>query len=256
LQQSQSRNASRPHRPPPRPVRVSQIRQLTPHTVRVTVMGEALADFPTPGPASHFKVSFSNLDAERPVNRTYTPRRWDPTSGELDIDFLLHGSGIGSAWASQVSVGDPAAVGRPGGAYEIDPSADWFLIAGDESALPAIGTLVEALPATTQARVLVEVQNADEEQALTSPARLDVVWLHRNGQDAPVGSLLQAAVADCAFPTGSGKVWVACEASIMRNVRTHLLHERGLVRESVHTHGYWKAGEINHPDHDLGKEIV
>jgi len=224
--------------------------------VRLTVTGEALADFPTPGPASHFKVFLADLEAERPVNRTYTPRGWDQATGALDIDFLLHGTGVGSTWASRAQVGDPAAVGRPGGAYELDPSVDWFLIAGDDSALPAIGTLIEALPSTAQARVFVEVENSDEEQVLPSRARLDVTWLHRNGGSAPVGSLVQAAVHDCQLPVGNGRVWVACEASIMRTIRTHLLHECGLARESVHTHGYWKDGESNHPDHDLGREIA
>src|SRR5438045_1799358 len=127
MQQAPSTRSSRPHRPPPRPVQVSQIRQLTPHMVRLTVTGESLADFPTPGPASHFKVFFADFDAERPTNRTYTPRRWDPTTGSLEIDFLLHGTGVGSTWASHARIGDPVAVGRPGGAYEIDPTADWFL---------------------------------------------------------------------------------------------------------------------------------
>lgn len=255
MEQSPSSAPPRPHRAPPRPARISQIRQLTPHMIRVTVSGEALADFPTPGPASHFKVFFPNLEAERPVNRTYTPRRWDATTRALDIDFLLHGSGSGSTWAAQAEVGEPAAVGRPGGEYELDPSAEWFLVAGDESALPAIGTLVEALPPAVGARVFVEVANVDEEQVLTSRAPLDVTWLHRGDRGVPVGSLLQAAVRDCELPGGSGRVWLACEASIMRNIRVNLLHERGFARESVHTHGYWKTGESNHPDHDLGKEI-
>jgi NADPH-dependent ferric siderophore reductase len=226
--------------------------------VRVTVMGEALADFPMPGPASHFKVFFPNVDptAERPVNRTYTPRRWDPTTGALDIDILCHGSGVGSTWASEAQVGDPAAVGRPGGAYELDPAAEWLLIAGDDSALPAIGTLIEALPSSTQARVFIEVENADEQQPLSSPARLDLTWLHRDSHTAPIGAQLAAAIRDSQLPGGLGNVWVACEASIMRTIRTDLLHKRGLARERIHTHGYWKAGESNHPDHDLGKEIV
>jgi len=257
MQQSPSSNPARRHRPPPRPVQISQIRQLTPYMVRVTLSGEALADFPTPGPASHLKVFFPELptESDRPISRTYTPRRWDSATGELDIDFLLHGTGVGSTWATQAQVGKPTAVGRPGGAYDLDPSADWFLIAGDDSALPGIGTLVEALPASARARVFIEVANAEEEQDLTSRAQLDVTWLHRNDAGARVGSLLPAAIGDCQIPEASGKVWVACEASIMRNIRTHLLLERGLARERVHTHGYWKDGESNHPDHDLGKEI-
>src|SRR4051812_25833043 len=195
MQQSEPTGRTRGNRPPPRPVQVTQIQHLTPHMMRVTVAGESLADFPTPGPASHFKVFFPEIDpsAERPVNRTYTPRRWDPTTGALDIDFLIHGTGVGSTWASQARVGTPAGVGKPGGAYEVDPSADWFLIAGDESALPGVGTLLDALPESAQAHVFLEVENEDEEQQLTSRAKLDVTWLHRGSRGAPIGSLLQPA---------------------------------------------------------------
>jgi NADPH-dependent ferric siderophore reductase len=220
------------------------------------VTGESLADYTIPGPASHLKVFFGSLEGERPVNRTYTPRRWDPTSRTLDIDFLLHGSGLGSSWATQARVGDAAGVGRAGGAYTLDQSAQSYLIAGDDSALPAIGTLLEALPSTARARVFIEVENADEEQEMTSQAHLDLTWLHRTGHDGPTGRLLPAAIREQSLPASAGKVWVACEAAIMRDIRVHLLHERGLSREQVHTHGYWKAGESNHPDHDLGKEIL
>jgi NADPH-dependent ferric siderophore reductase len=97
MEPSRRSDTSRRDRPPPRPVQISQIQQLTPHMVRVSVTGDSLADFPIPGPASHLKLFFPNLDptADRPINRTYTPRRWDPATGRLDIDILVHGSGVG-----------------------------------------------------------------------------------------------------------------------------------------------------------------
>jgi NADPH-dependent ferric siderophore reductase len=109
---------------------------------------------------------------QRPVNRTYTPRRWDPHARELTVDFLLHGEGPGSAWAEKAQPGHIVAVSnQPGGAYKVADEADWYLIGGDEAALPAVGTVLEALPASCFAHVFVEVADADEELTLESSAR-------------------------------------------------------------------------------------
>lgn len=142
--------------------------------------------------------------------------------------------------------------GQPGGPWLIDESADWYLLAADASALPGLGTIVEALPANKEARAFVEVKDERECQALASCADLDVTWLyHGNG---PAGPGLEAAIRSVELPQGSGRVWVGCEAGVMRSIRRHLLDERGFDRSYIHTHGYWKAGVANHPDHDVGQD--
>ena len=101
--------------------------------------------------------------------------------------------------------------------------------------------------------MFVEVLDAAEEQVLQSPARVELHWLHR-GSCAP-GERLESAVRAAKFPEGIGRAWVACEAVAMRNLRRHLLNDRGMERAAINTQGYWKFGAANHPDHDTGEDI-
>ncbi len=261
-------------RPQFREVAVRRREQLTPHVVRVTFSGDALAGFTPHGPAEHIKVYFPLDGQERPVmpewgpdgpvlvegqprplSRTYTPRRFFATALELDVDFVLHSDGPGAGWAEKAQQGDLVVVSGPGGPYDVEAAAGWFVIAGDESALPAIGTILEALPRSTPVQLYIEVADADEEQDLPLTPQSSVTWLHRNGVSGIPGELLRSTLGEVRLPSGEGRLFVACEASIMRDIRALMLQERGLTREAIHTHGYWKQGAANHPDHDLGQEI-
>ncbi len=250
-------------------VEVRRVQRLTPHMVRVTFGGEDLEGFQAPIPTQHVKLIFPSpgqdkpvipdfsagrpsASEQRPTLRTYTPRRYDADLLELDVDFVLHGDGPAASWASKAKAGDMLAVAGPGGRYLPDPEATWYVIAGDETALPAIGTLLESLPSSTRADVYVEVADAAEELPLTTAAQARFTWLHR-GAEQP-GHLLEAAMYNVELPTHHGRVWVACESSVMRNIRKHLLGERHIDPDSLVTRGYWKAGEANHPDHDYGQD--
>jgi NADPH-dependent ferric siderophore reductase len=259
----------------PRLAQVARVKRLSPHMVRVVLTGAELEGFTSRGPAEHLKVNFpppgqSTLvlpewgpdgpilreGQQRPSNRTYTPRQWDPEARELTLDFLLHGEGPGSTWAQQAQPGQMVAVSQqPGGAYKLDAAADWYLIGGDEAALPAVGTLLEALPASCFAHVFVEVADAEEELALNAAARIQVTWLHHDRVPGRVGRKLEQAVREFHFPEGSGRVWIGCEAAVMRDIRRHLLNERGMDRANAHTQGYWKYGAMNHPDNDRGQDM-
>ncbi len=262
-------------RPKPRLAEVVRVHRLTPHFVRVVFAGHELEGFATKGPAEHLKVHLPSpgeskvalpewgpdgpiltKDQQRPVNRTYTPRKWDVETGELTVDFLLHGEGPGSTWAQQARPGQVVAVSQqPGGAYKVDAEAEWYLIGGDEAALPAVGTLLEALPPTGSAHVFVEVANEAEEQELKSPAQFQLTWLHHGGAAGTVGRRLEHAVREFRFPEGRGQVWIGCEAVVMRDIRRHLLNERKMERAQAHTQGYWKYGAMNHPDNDRGQDV-
>jgi NADPH-dependent ferric siderophore reductase len=175
---------------------------------------------------------------------------------ELTVDFLLHGEGPGSTWAQQARPGQMVAVShQPGGSYKVDDAAEWYLIGGDEAALPAVGTLLEALPASCFAHVFVEVEDPAEELELESPARFRVTWLHHGGATGQVGRKLEHAMREFRFPEGIGRVWIGCEAGVMREIRRHLLNERGMDRTHAHTQGYWKYGAMNHPDNDRGQDV-
>jgi NADPH-dependent ferric siderophore reductase len=259
-------------RPQFRPVEVLAVRRLTPHFTRVTLTGGALWGFACGAPAQHIKVLLPvpgqdeppipafgpdglvfPEGVERPPMRTYTPRRFDLAALELEVDFLQHGDGPGSTWAAAAKPGDRVVIAGPGGGYPIPDDASFYVLAGDESALPAISTILEALPSRVTALAFIEVPGAADEVPLDSDAALSVAWLQRDDPTALAGDLLAATLRHAEWPAES-RLFVACEATAMRGIRRHLLSERGVERNALYTRGYWKRGEANHPDHDTGED--
>lgn len=272
MTQQPAPRAVRP-RPNFRELEVLNVASITPHMKRVTIGGEGLAGFEPSGPATHFKMFFPQAGLERtvvpewgpdgpvmppglerPQSRTYTPRRMDPTALELDIDFVMHGTGVGSDWVGNTKQGDYITIAGPGKSFfHIDMEADWYVIIGDDSALPAVGTILEALPAGGKAHVYSEVVEKADEQQLDSEAQVEFTWLHRGSVTAVPGKLLEQAVYKAEFPKeGRGCIYVACEAGIMRDMRKHFIGERGIDPTQVTTRGYWKQSAVNHPDNDYG----
>ena len=257
--------------PPPRRRRamrrvlVTRVEQLSPRMVRVTFTGDDLAAFGWNGPAAHIKLIFPEEGQTEPLMpqpdgprstrmRTYTPRRFDPAVPELDVEFVLHGDGPASNWAAQANPGQALILAGPGPSYQIDPGADWFLLAGDDAALPAIETILDALPAQARVRVLLEVADEHEQRPLSTAAQLDITWLHRAAHAAEVNTALEQAIRTMQLPAGNGRIYVGCEASAMRRIRTHLLYERGLDPAAIVTRGYWKLGAVDYTDHDYGTD--
>lgn len=192
-------------------------------------------------------------DGSRPTHvRTYTPRRFDPTVPELDVEFVLHGDGPASTWAAQAKAGQALNLGGPGPNYQVAPDADWFVLAGDDAALPAIETILDALPAEARVRVVLEVADEHEERSLSTAAQLDITWLHRGAHLADTA--LEEAVHTMQLPEGNGRIYIGCEAAAMRRIRAHLLGERGLDPATIVTRGYWKLGDMNYTDHDYGMD--
>jgi NADPH-dependent ferric siderophore reductase len=186
------------------------------------------------------------------VVRTYTPRSFDRATGELEVQFVLHGDGPASEWAARAKPGDRLAMSGPGGRFSFDPSTTCWWVAGDESAIPAIGTLLDAMPTTANAEVHLEVDGADDEIDFESKASLEVFWHHRQPANEPGAELNQAVrAADMGTDT---RAWVACEATAVRPIRRNLLDDRGLPPYSIVTRGYWRLGSVNHPDHDYGED--
>ena len=242
-------------------VPVSRVERVTPRMARVTVADPELADFPSAGTDQNVMLYFYPDDVTlpepltlesaramwskaRPMTRTYTIRRHDPAAGEIDFDFVLHGShGLASGWAQRVQPGDQVIFVGPSPAYRPDPDVANYLLAGDETALPAIAAILKELPATARAVVLVEVADAAEEQPLPTAADAEIIWLHRDGRAAGDGLLLECAVRDASLPAGGTEAWVAGERSAVLAVRRHLLDVRGLPRHRVRPTTYWRHGQ-------------
>ena len=237
-------------RKPRYPATVKRVQRLTPRMVRVTFTSPELEAFGWNGPAAHIKLIFPTPAAIR----TYTPRRFDAATRELDVDFVVHGEGPASAWAAQAEVGQTLMIAGPGRNYVIDPRVEWYVLAGDDTAIPAISTILEVLPPTALATVLLEVVDAPEEHAIHSTGKASITWLHRGEDPSQAGALLEKNIRALELPSGAGRVYVACEAGAMRRIRRHLLAERSLDRDHVVTRGYWRLGETDHPDGDYGQD--
>ena len=252
----QARSKPQVHR-----AQVVRTERLTPHMVRVVLGGEGLADFPAGEYTDHyvkllfplpgvtypepFDIAQVRADLPRdqwPAQRTYTVRHWDAEQRELSLDFVVHGDeGIAGPWARSVEPGTEVLFLGPGGAYAPDPEAGWHLLAGDESALPAIAAALEAMPeGGAPVHAFIEVAGPEEEQKLSVPASAEVRWLHRGTK--PVGRPLVDAVRELEFPEGSPQAFVHGEAGFVKELRRHLRLERGLTREQLSISGYWRLG--------------
>ncbi|WP_370971016.1 siderophore-interacting protein [Amycolatopsis sp. cg9] len=232
---------------------VTAVRRVTPRTARVTFTGEgldALAAWPDqqlkllfPPPGRPVRLPEADGDVmrwyqaylaipedERPLMRSYTVR--DRGKDTIDVDFVLHAGAPGPAttWARSAAPGQVVGRYGPDAAYRRPvPAADTVLLAGDETALPAIATLLSEVD---NAVVFVEVADAAEEQALPQ-----VRWVHRDG--AEHGARLVAAVRETDWPAGRAAAWLGGEASTVRALRRHLV-ERGVDKSAIEFTGYWR----------------
>lgn len=198
---------------------------------------------PTDSPLS---VPFSTEDAagvqaeHRPRPRRFTIRRWDPDTQLLSLDFVTHGdAGYAGTWAQRAQPGDRLQFSGPGGSYRPASDVDWHLLAGDESALGAIGASLEGLPEHARALVFVVVDGPADEVAMPTDADVDTIWLHRMGADHPE-TLLVDAIASSSFPPGRYDVFVHGEAGETRAVRRHLAAERGVDVDAASISPYWR----------------
>jgi NADPH-dependent ferric siderophore reductase len=256
--------AGKPRKPRYR-VTVKKVEPVSPHMVKVTFVGDELGTFGWSGPASHIKLMFPKPgeteiqvpdgNGPRPTMRTYTPRRFDPDARELDVEFFVHGEGPASTWAAHAEEGQNLILAGPGRSYALDEQSPWFILAGDETAIPAIATILEKLPPTTEAIVFIEVTDAAEERPLITLARASIQWIKRQdvSPDA-AGNELENAIRTIGFPQGPGHIYVACESGAMRRIRKHILEERNFDKSRLVTRGYWKRGATDHPDHDYGDD--
>ncbi|WEO79364.1 siderophore-interacting protein [Cryobacterium sp. SO2] len=250
---------------------VQRTERLTPHLVRVHLGGAGYASFLAGADPdrlaaadSYVKILFARADLgltppydldrlrgtlppeDLPVRRTYTVRSVDPASESIAIDFVVHGDeGIAGPWAAAAQPGDLLALSGPGGLYTptTDPGTVHLLL-GDDSALPAIAAVLEALPATARGLALLEVHGEADELPLTSPAGVELRWLHRAGPGDPAepGIRLAAAVQALPRPTDPVAVFAHGERGAMQAIRAVLQDEWGIDRRALSLSAYWARG--------------
>jgi NADPH-dependent ferric siderophore reductase len=253
-------------------VEVVATARVSPHMRRITFGGECLTGcvsaghdqriklfLPRPGETDpvvpegpDWYTRYRAMPQEtKPPMRTFTIRELRADQHEMDVDFVLHGDlGPASTWACRARPGDRVAILAPnalcpriyGYEYRPDADTDWTLLAGDETALPAITAILAAMPAGRRALVFLEVESEAEIRPLPCAGDAEVTWLSRDGRPAVGGGMLRDAISAREFPTGRPYAWMAGESSAITGLRRHLVTERGVDKKDVYFSGYWLLG--------------
>jgi NADPH-dependent ferric siderophore reductase len=261
--------------------------QLTPHMVRVVLGSNNFDTFvPSKFTDSYVKLvfvddnvdvaglphpltldSFADLPPEKkPSVRTMTVRRVDVAAGEITVDIVTHGGhGVAGQWVAAAQPGQPIYLMGPGGAYTPDPAADWHLLAGDESALPAIAAALEALPPTAVGKAFIEVAGPEDEIDLIAPQSVQVNWVYRGGRADLVpedragdfAPLIEAVTTTQWLP-GQVHVFIHGEAqAVMHNLRPYIRTERGVEPKWASSiSGYWRRGRTEETFREWKKELA
>lgn len=232
-----------------RTLTIATIEALGSHMRRIVFTAPELHDFVSAAFDDHIKLFFPDETGEM-VMRDFTPRRFDNAAGTLTIDFALHDSGPATLWAAQAKVGDTLNIGGPRGSSVVPDDYDWYVLIGDESALPAIGRRVEELRAGVPVITLAVVDGTADEQAFVADAAWTGHWVHRDGAQSDA-DLLLGALQGLTLPEGEGFVWIAAETGVAKVLRAHVLDPMGHRREWTKAAGYWTKGLADAADKSL-----
>ncbi|MDA3146973.1 siderophore-interacting protein [Leucobacter sp. UCMA 4100] len=253
-------------------VHVTRIVDVTPRMRRVTLSGEQLAAFSngqhdlpafaSPGFDDHVKLIFASdsdiaqvlpeqlpngiewAPAETRQGRDYTPRRFDAATGELDLDFVMHGDGPAASWAQRATVGAALWFAGPKSSTVVPDDADWVLLAGDETALPAIGRYFDERPSAAPVRAVITIADARAKQEFSLGPNDQVEWVIAPEHDERA---LAEAVAKLQVPGGTPYVWAAAESRALLPVRK-LAKALGAAKSHTNITGYWhKTPEADAP---------
>ena len=216
-----------------RQLTVAKVETPTPHFRRITFVDASLADFASASFDDHIKVFVGD------ARRDYTPRSFDNGRRELVIEFALHGDGPAADWAANAAPADTLAIGGPKGSLIVPLDYDWHLLAGDETAFPAVARRLEELPRGAKAIVVLKAADGADRRQFTTAAELDLTWVATD--DA-----LLAAIRALALPAGEGYAWCAGEASCMAALRRELVEVKGHPRDAIRAAAYWKRGATGH----------
>lgn len=210
--------------------------------MRVRLGGRGFASFEDrPETDKYVKLKFKTPAPDsRPVTRTFTVRHVDHQAQTLDIDFVVHGDrGLAGPWAASVAPGATLSLLGPGGGYSPDPDADWYLFAGDLSAVPAIASALETLPDAAVGVAHIEVNSYDDVLDLAAPLGVELRWIIDPAHDP---EQLAAAVRGTRWGEARVDVFAHGERESMKALRKVLFDERGLERAQVSLSGYWARG--------------
>ncbi len=228
-------------------VRVTSTQTITPNMQRLVLQGDILSTFPADCEGGYIKLLFNELgetdlssvpEGQRPTMRTYTIRRFMAEEKAIEVDFVRHITednqcGFASRWAMNAHIGDTIEIRGPGSISNLNHNADWFVLAADMTALPALSVKVKQLPADAKGYVVIQVVSEEDIQPLDVPAGIEVHWVTEE---------LSQAVRALPWLDGQASAWVACEFDSMRGLRQYLRNEKNIDRDYIYISSYWKQG--------------
>lgn len=226
---------------------------LSPHYIRVILEGEGIHEFANANVGDNNKIiipqngmvqlpSRGERGSERPLMRTYTLRALDLAKQEMAVDFVAHGdNGPASRWAIHAETGDQLGVAMKVKSRPLFQPADWYLLAGDHTALPVISVILEQLPADAKGKIFLEVHNAEDVLELTKPEGVELQWIF-NAEPGKVQTLPEA-IRNTLLADGSKFIYVAAEYSSANEIQQYLRNHDGLDRSEWQTYSYWKYGQ-------------
>ena len=223
-----------------RSLTVTEVMRLTPHMQRITFQSPDLCDFESAAHDDHVKILLPVPgDPDTFCRREYTPRSFDVQSQTLVIDFALHKSGPANAWARNARIGDMLVIVGPGKSIIVTDDFDWYLLIGDETALPAIGRRVEQLRRGVHVTTIIAIPEKAGRQTFNTVANWAPIWIER-GQDATSDErLLLDAARAYEFPAGDGYIWIAAERQAATTLRAYMTEERGHSSDWLKASAYW-----------------
>ncbi len=225
-----------------RVITVSAVFDITPRMRRITFTCPDLGGFQSPSPDDHIKLFFGKEPNGEDCMRDYTPRYFDIARGFLVVDFALHEAGVATLWAKTAKIGDSIETAGPRGSAVVPDDFDYYLLIGDETALPAIGRRLEALRPDVPVKTICIVQNASEVQKFHTRAAVEESWVYRKDSSADDAQLVLNALETWKAPAGEGYVWIAAEARVARALKTYMLAERNHPATWLKSAGYWIEG--------------
>src|SRR5271170_4924245 len=227
-----------------RTLAILEKRHVTPRMLRIVLGGEDFEDFTTSSADDHIKLYVPGEEGDLEA-RDFTPRHFDAEAKKLTIDIALHPAGPAIRWAERAQIGDFVAISGPRGSLMIADDFDWWLLIGDETALPSIGRRVEDLAEGVRAITLVAVTGPAEEQVFKTRADHKAKWVHRASDDATSPQPVMEALEKIKLPRGEGFVWIAAEAKVARAARDHIINIRRHPVQCLRASGYWLEGQAD-----------
>ncbi len=237
------------NKPQPKQLVVTHTETITPNMQRLTLQGETLSQFPADCEGGYIKLLFNNAggtelqplsEENRPLMRTYTIRRFYPATSSIEVDFVRHEtedlqSGFAARWAIAAQKGDTINIFGPGTISNLNTDADWFFLAADMTALPALSAKIRTLPKEAKGYAVISVISVADIQPLYAPVGMELIWLTE-------GQSLAEAVRELEWLEGEAAVWCACEFDLMRALRQYFRNEKEVERENIYISSYWKQG--------------